>query len=106
MSLTRRALLTASEMLLVPSAARANSVTDAARRIIQISQTFKRVFSAGPPAENMLYTLAPALLLGWPRANRAEECAFMLRVGRLMGRDARQKERADLIDDAGALPDQ
>ena len=26
----------------------------------------------------MLYTLAPDLLLGWPRANRAEECAFML----------------------------
>ncbi|MBV8700285.1 iron ABC transporter substrate-binding protein [Bradyrhizobium sp.] len=41
----------------------------------------------------MLYTLAPDLLLGWPRANRADECAFMLpdvcarpEVGRLTGR--------------------
>jgi iron complex transport system substrate-binding protein len=93
MTLTRRALLAASAMLLVPSAARANSVTDAAGRAIQIPETVKRVFPAGPPAAIMLYTLAPDLLLGWPRANRAEECAFMLpdvcarpEVGRLTGR--------------------
>jgi iron complex transport system substrate-binding protein len=93
MSLTRRALLAASAMLLVPSAARANSVTDAAGRAIQIPETVKRVFPAGPPAAIMLYTLAPDLLLGWPRANRAEECAFMLpdvcarpELGRLTGR--------------------
>jgi len=93
MSLTRRALLAASAMLLAPSAARANSVTDAAGRAIQIPETVKRVFPAGPPAAIMIYTLAPDLLLGWPRANRAEECAFMLpdvcarpEVGRLTGR--------------------
>src|SRR5215468_10217041 len=93
MSLTRRALLAASTMLVAPSAARANSVTDAAGRAIQIPETVKRVFPAGPPAAIMLYTLAPDLLLGWPRANRAEECAFMLpdvcarpEVGRLTGR--------------------
>src|SRR6516164_3216872 len=93
MSLTRRALLAASTMLLAPSAARANSVTDAAGRAIQIPETVKRVFPAGPPAAIMLYTLAPDLLLGWPRANRAEECAFMLpdicarpELGRLTGR--------------------
>jgi iron complex transport system substrate-binding protein len=51
------------------------------------------VFPAGPPAAIMLYTLAPELLLGWPRANRPEECAYMLpdicarpEVGRLTGR--------------------
>jgi len=93
MSLTRRALLAASAMLLVPSAARANSVTDAAGRAIQIPETVTRVFPAGPPAAILLYTLAPDLLLGWPRANRADECAFMLpevcrrpEVGRLTGR--------------------
>src|SRR5215471_15292264 len=93
MSLTRRALLAASTMLVAPSAARANSVTDAAGRAIQIPETVRRVFPAGPPAAIMLYTLAPDLLLGWPRANRAEECAFMLpdvcarpEVGRLTGR--------------------
>ncbi|MCA1454642.1 iron ABC transporter substrate-binding protein [Bradyrhizobium sp. BRP22] len=93
MSLTRRALLTASAMLLVPSVARAASITDAAGRVITIPETVMRVFPAGPPAAILLYTLAPDLLLGWPRANRAEECAFMLpeictrpEVGRLTGR--------------------
>jgi len=93
MSLTRRALLAASVMLLRPSAARANSVTDAAGRAIQVPESVARVFPAGPPAAIMIYTLAPDLLLGWPRANRAEECAFMLpdvcarpEVGRLTGR--------------------
>jgi len=40
-----------------------------------------------------LYTLAPDLLLGWPRANSPEECAYMLpdicrrpEVGRITGR--------------------
>jgi iron complex transport system substrate-binding protein len=51
------------------------------------------VFPAGPPAAILVYTLAPDLLLGWPRANRPEECAYMLpdictrpEVGRLTGR--------------------
>ena len=41
----------------------------------------------------MLYTLAPDLLLGWPRANRAEEREFLLpdigarpEIGRITGR--------------------
>jgi iron complex transport system substrate-binding protein len=52
-----------------------------------------RVFRAGPPAAILLYTLAPDLLLGWPRANRAEEREFLLpevgnrpEIGRLTGR--------------------
>jgi iron complex transport system substrate-binding protein len=51
------------------------------------------VFPAGPPAAILLYTLAPDLLLGWPRANRPEECIYMLpdvctrrEVGRITGR--------------------
>src|SRR6516225_1525422 len=115
MSLTRRALLAASAMLLVPSAARANSVTDAAGRAVQIPETVRRVFPAGPPAAIMLYTLAPDLLLGWPRANRAEECAFMLpdvcarpEVGRLTGRgntanlESVLSLKPDLILDVGS----
>ena len=93
MSLTRRALLAASAMLLVPTVARAGSITDAAGRAITIPETVTRVFPAGPPAAILLYTMAPDVLLGWPRANRAEECAFMLpdvcmrpEVGRLTGR--------------------
>jgi iron complex transport system substrate-binding protein len=115
MSLTRRALLAASAMLLVPSGGRADSVTDAAGRAIQIPETVKRVFPAGPPAAIMLYTLASDLLLGWPRANRAEECAFMLpdvcarpEVGRLTGRgntanlESVLALKPDLILDAGS----
>ena len=33
----------------------------------------QRIFPAGPPAAILIYTLAPDLLLGWPRANRPEE---------------------------------
>ena len=52
-----------------------------------------RVFPAGPPAAIMLYTLAPELLIGWPRANRPEEREFLLpdigarpEIGRITGR--------------------
>ena len=59
-----------------------------------IRAKFSRVFPpAGPPAAILLYTLAPDLLLGWPRANRPEECVYMLpdictrpEVGRITGR--------------------
>ena len=51
------------------------------------------MFPAGPPAAILLYTLAPELLIGWPRANRPEECEFMRpdicsrpEVGRITGR--------------------
>jgi iron complex transport system substrate-binding protein len=95
MPLTRRSLLaTASAALLAPRLARAAGVTDATGRTLPIPDKVTRVFPAGPPAAIMLYTLAPDLLLGWPRANRPEECAYMLpdvcakpEVGRLTGRD-------------------
>jgi len=93
MNLTRRALLTASAVLLTRQRARAADVIDATGRSINIPPTVSRVFPAGPPAAIILYTLAPDLLIGWPRANRSEECAFMLpdvctrpEVGRLTGR--------------------
>jgi iron complex transport system substrate-binding protein len=93
MNLTRRTLLAASATLLVPKTARAETVTDAAGRAVTVPQTVTRVFPAGPPAAILLYTLAPELLLGWPRANNAEQCAFLLpetcarpEIGRLTGR--------------------
>jgi iron complex transport system substrate-binding protein len=64
----------------------------------------------------MLYTLAPDLLLGWPRANRADEREFLLpdvgarpEVGRITGRGntANLEEvlalRPDLILDIGTI---
>lgn len=79
--------------LAAPRAGAAATVQDAAGRSIAVPDRVARVFPAGPPAAILLYTLAPELLLGWPRANRPEECAFMLpdicarpEVGRLTGR--------------------
>jgi iron complex transport system substrate-binding protein len=66
----------------------------------------------------MIYTLAPDLLLGWPRANRPEECAYMLpdicakpEVGRITGRgNTANLEiviglKPDLILDVGSTRD-
>jgi iron complex transport system substrate-binding protein len=94
MMFDRRTLLTGlSASLLAPRAASAATVKDATGRAIQIPERVQRVFPAGPPAAILLYTLAPDLLIGWPRANRPEECEFMMpsvctraEVGRITGR--------------------
>jgi iron complex transport system substrate-binding protein len=92
--ITRRTLLASTAAALIaPQMARAAGVTDATGRTLPIPAKVARVFPAGPPAAILLYTLAPDLLLGWPRANRPEECAYMLpdicarpEIGRLTGR--------------------
>ncbi len=94
MPLTRRTLLAASgAALAAPHFARAQGISDTTGRTLSIPAKVQRVFPAGPPAAILLYTLAPDLLLGWPRPNRPEECAYMLvdictrpTVGRLTGR--------------------
>ena len=94
MSLTRRSFLaTASAALMAPRAANAFTVTDDSGRALIVPGGVRRVFPAGPPAAILIYTMAPDLLLGWPRANRPEECAYLLPdickrpvVGRLTGR--------------------
>ena len=94
MRLERRTVLAGlGAFALSPRPADAATVTDGAGRAVPIPARVTRVFPAGPPAAIMLYTLAPELLLGWPRANRPEECEFMLpdicrrpEVGRLTGR--------------------
>lgn len=94
MAFTRRALLaTAAAALVAPRLARGATVNGASGRAVPVPEKTTRVFPAGPPAAILLYTLAPDLLIGWPRANRPEECAFMLpdicarpEVGRITGR--------------------
>ena len=111
----RRTLLAGCAALLAPRTACAATITDAAGRRVQIPAKVTRVFPAGPPAAIMLYTLAPELLLGWPRANRPEECEFMLpdickraEVGRITGRgntanlEAVLALKPDLILDVGS----
>jgi iron complex transport system substrate-binding protein len=94
MRIDRRTLITGlSATLLAPRRARAAVVNDGAGRMVPVPARVERVFPAGPPAAIFLYTLAPELLLGWPRANRPEEREFLLpdvgsrpEVGRITGR--------------------
>jgi iron complex transport system substrate-binding protein len=118
-SLDRRALLTGlSATLLAPRFARAATVTDSAGRSVPIPARVERVFPAGPPAAIMLYTLAPQLLLGWPRPNGAAEREFLLpdvggrpEVGRITGRgntanlEAVLTLKPDLVLDVGTVTD-
>ncbi|TCR67594.1 iron ABC transporter substrate-binding protein [Bosea sp. BK604] len=101
--------------IVMPRIARAATVRDGAGREVAIPARVERVFPAGPPAAIVLYTLAPDLLLGWPRANRPEEREFLLpgvgdkpEVGRITGRgnsanlEAVLSLKPDLIVDAGS----
>jgi iron complex transport system substrate-binding protein len=117
MRLNRRTLLAGlSAGALAPCGARAATVTDSAGRTVPVPEKVTRVFPAGPPAAILLYTLAPDLLIGWPRANRAEECEFMLadictrpEVGRITGRgntanlEVVLALKPDLILDVGSI---
>src|SRR5207249_172842 len=98
------------------SSTRAASVTDGAGRAMPVPARVERVFPAGPPAAIMLYTLAPALLIGWPRANQPEEREFLLpdvggrpEVGRITGRgntanlEVVLALKPDLILDVGSM---
>src|SRR5262245_10868522 len=93
MALSRRTFLSGAVSLAAVRSARAATVTDATGRAVPVPERVERVFPAGPPAAILLYTLAPDLLLGWPRANRPEEREFLLpdvgsrpEIGRLTGR--------------------
>jgi len=117
MSYNRRALITGlAATLLAPRRARAASVTDGAGRAVPVPARVERVFPAGPPAAIFLYTLAPELLIGWPRANRPEEREFLLpdvggrpEVGRITGRgntanlEVVLALKPDLILDVGSV---
>ena len=91
---TRRAFIgSGGAAIVMPRISHAATVTDATGRALPVPEKVARVFPAGPPAAILLYTLAPEVLLGWPRANRPEECMYMLpeictraEVGRITGR--------------------
>src|SRR5262245_51269412 len=113
--LHRRALLSGIAAALLAPGAHAASVTDSAGRPVSVPARVARVFPAGPPAAVLLYTLAPDLLLGWPRANTPQECAFLIpdvcarpEIGRVTGRgntanlESVLGMRPDLILDVGA----
>jgi iron complex transport system substrate-binding protein len=117
MSLDRRTLIAGlSAAVLAPRAVRAATVTDGAGRAVPVPERVERVFPAGPPAAIFLYTLAPELLIGWPRANRPEEREFLVpdigarpEVGRITGRgntanlEVVLALKPDLILDVGSV---
>jgi len=117
MILDRRTLLVQlAAAMFAPRAARAATVTDGAGRSVPVPARVERVFPAGPPAAIFLYTLAPELLLGWPRANRPQEREFLLpdvggrpEVGRITGRgntanlEVVLALKPDLILDVGSV---
>lgn len=117
MQLDRRTLLAGlSTALLAPRTANSASVNDGAGRAVPVPARVERVFPAGPPAAILLYTLAPELLIGWPRTNRPEEREFLLpdvggrpEVGRITGRgntanlEVVLTLKPDLILDVGSV---
>lgn len=112
-----RAILALMIAVLVQPAA-ARTVTDSAGRVVEVPETIRTVFAAGPPASILVYVLAPKTLLGWPRALRDEERSYIAaafrdlpETGRLTGRGGEANlERVlalkpDLIVDFGSVRD-
>ena len=94
------------------------AVTDSAGRMVQVPERVSRVFAAGGPAAILLYTVAPDLMVGWPRVPREEEKPFLTpssralpEVGMLTGRGGSAnlerviREKPDLILDFGSVRD-
>jgi iron complex transport system substrate-binding protein len=112
----RRALLAGlGAVLAAPRLAHAATIRDGAGREVPVPAKVMRIFPAGPPAAILVYTLAPDLLLGWPRANRPEEREFLLpgigdrpELGRITGRGSSANVevvlglKPDLIVDSGS----
>jgi iron complex transport system substrate-binding protein len=111
-----RLLALAFVALLAWPAAAERLVTDSAGREVAVPDRIERVFAAGPPASILLYILAPDRMIGWPRAPRAEEMAYIApdyrnlpEVGWLTGRgdtvnlEVLLQSEPDLILDFGSV---
>lgn len=117
MTFPRRSVLAGGlAFLAAPALARQSTLNDAVGRPIKLPNNVARVFPAGPPAAIHQYALAPDGLLGWPRANRPDELAFLdptigarPEIGRLTGRgnttnlETLITLRPDVIIDIGSL---
>lgn len=104
--------------LCLPAQAQTRPVTDSAGRVVELPEQVGSVFAAGPPAAILLYIMAPDRMLGWPRANRADEREFLAQpyadlpeLGTLTGQGGEANlERVlalqpDLILDFGSVRD-
>jgi iron complex transport system substrate-binding protein len=95
-------------------AASADTFTDAGGRTITVPGKVDKVVAAGPPAEALIYMLAPEKLAGWVKAKSATDKDLLLTkvanlpvLGRLTGEGgaaniaAIRKAKPDLIIDVG-----
>ncbi|WP_043751130.1 iron ABC transporter substrate-binding protein [Methylobacterium nodulans] len=102
-------------LILFAAPALARPFVDGAGRSVQVPEKVSRVLAAGPPASVLLYTLAPAKMVGWVRAPHADEKPYLARetwdlptTGRLTGRgntanvEAVLATKPDLIVDVGS----
>jgi iron complex transport system substrate-binding protein len=88
---------------------------DATGRTIQVPADARRIFGAGRPASVLLLALAPERMVGWSRAPRPDEVAFLPEdvarlpeIGRLTGRGGTANAevvlamKPDLVLDVGS----
>jgi iron complex transport system substrate-binding protein len=96
--------------------AQARSITDSANRTVEVPDQVTHVWPAGPPAESLIYILAPDKLVGWthPISDAAKSfmtpaAAALPVVGRLTGRgntanlEGLVKVAPDLVLDEGTI---
>lgn len=96
----------------------ARTITDSARRTVNVPDMIGRVFAAGAPASAVLYVMKPDAMVGWIRSPRGEERPYLApaqrdlpEVGRLTGRgDTANVEtvlqmKPDLVLDYGSVRD-
>ena len=95
--------------------ASARSVIDATGRTVEIPDRIERILSAGPPAAVLIYTIAPAKMVGWPHVPSPEARALLeqsaatlpelpplLRDGKVQSEQIRAA-KPDLIIDYGSI---
>lgn len=112
-----RAALLLVAALALPGAP-TNAQTDSAKRTVRIPAKVERVYAAGAPASMLVFAIAPDKLVGWTRAFRPNEAAFVApkyaalpELGRLTGRgntanvEVVLNAKPDLIVDAGSVAD-
>jgi iron complex transport system substrate-binding protein len=94
--------------VLTTSAASADTFTDAGGRVITIPDKVDKVMAAGPPAEVMIYMLAPEKLAGWVKAKSdADKDLLITKVGNLpvLGRLTGESGEANIAAIMQAKPD-
>lgn len=110
----RRAALVTLALAAAPALAQ-REMLDGAARYVVVPERVERVYAAGPPASVLVFAINPDKLLGWTRAFRPDEAAFIPRkyadlpeLGRLTGRgntanvEVLLGARPDLVVDVGA----